>query len=328
MSRAGETARVLLAFVVLLGASAPRRLAAQATFAGTVARIAGADTVAVGGARMQLHRVGAVHQGVIASAVADARGRWRFRVSLETDANYLVSANHAGIEFFTPPLSTDPARPDTAVRIVVADTSSDPALRLEVRSRHLLIQGGDSAGWRGVVEVLVMENATGATKVGADSLAPVAVFLLPPDATEPELADGDLGPEAVRFERGAVEIFAPIAPGAMSLAIQYLLPARAEVVIPFADTVTEFNLLVDGEGAPVGGAPLMGPEPVQVEGREFRRWTAPVPAGMTVELDLRGARETPRAILFALIASMAVGLGATFYLIRRRGGLAKVGGTP
>jgi hypothetical protein len=322
----GAGAVVVVAAVL----SPPQRLSAQAPaqFAGTVARIAGADTVAVAGARMQLHRVGAAHQGVIANATADARGRWRFRVTLEADANYLVSANHAGIEFFTPPLSTDPARPDTGVRIVVADTSSDPALRLDVRSRHLLIQGGDSSGWRGVVEVLVLENATGTTKVGADSLSPVAVLLLPPDAHEPELADGDLGPEAVRFDRGAVEIHSPIAPGAMSLAIQYLLPASATVRIPFADTVTEFNLLVDGEGSPVAGAPLMGPEPVQVEGREFRRWTAPVAAGMTIELDLRGTRSTPRAILYALIATMAVGLGASFYLVRRRGGLANAGGRP
>jgi hypothetical protein len=176
-----------------------------------------------------------------------------------------------------------------------------------------------------VVEVLVLENATGATKVGADTLTPVAVLLLPPDAQEPELADGDLGPEAVRFDRGAVEIHAPIAPGAMSLAIQYLLPAAAVVRVPFADTVQEFNLLVDGEGAPVGGAPLIGPEPVQVEGREFRRWTAPVAAGMTVTLDLRAARTTPRGLLIGLIAAMVAGLGASFYLVRRRTGLANAG---
>ena len=92
--------------------------------------------------------------------------------------------------------------------------------------------------------------------------------------------------------------------------------------------MAEFNLLVDGEGAPVGGAPLLGPEPVQVEGREFRRWTAPVPAGMTIELDLRATRGTPKGLLIALITAMATGLAATGLFIRKRGTLAKGPGSP
>ncbi len=308
----------------MVTAAAPHRLSAQGvSLAGTVVRPLAGDTLPVAGTRVQLHRVSAVAQGVIDSGRTDARGRWRFRVRPETGASYLVSARHAGIEFFTPPLTLDPARPDTAVRIVVADTSSGPAARLVAASRHLLVQGGDSAGWRGVLDVMVFENRSGLTRVAADTTRPSYVALLPPDAHEPELADGDIGPEAVRFRNGSLEVYSPIAPGEFSVTVQYLLPARAEVAIPFGDTVRTFNLLVDGEGAATTGPRLEGPTPAQVEGRSFRRWTGPVPGGAVLQLDLRAARQTPKTLLIGLIIAMAAGLGTALWVALRRPGVAK-----
>ncbi|HEX7919190.1 MAG TPA: hypothetical protein VF454_07290, partial [Gemmatimonadales bacterium] len=173
---------MLLAIICV---TTPLRLCAQsATFAGSVVKLAGADTVPVAGAVIQLHRVSTAAQGVIDSTRTEGRGRWRFRVRPETGASYLVSARYAGIEFFTPPLVIDAARPDTAIKIVVADTSSGSAARLTPVSRHLLIQSGDSAGWRGILDVMVFENRSGLTRVAADTTHPSYVALLPPDAHE------------------------------------------------------------------------------------------------------------------------------------------------
>ena len=147
--------------------------------------------------------------------------------------------------------------------------------------------------------------------------------LLPPATHDSELADGDIGPEAVRFRNGSLEVYSPIAPGEFSVTVQYLLPAKADVAIPFGDTVATFNLLVDGEGAATTGPRLEGPAPTQVEGRSFRRWTGPVPGGAVLQLDLRAARQTPKALLIGLIIAMATGLGAGLWVALRRGGLAK-----
>ena len=316
-------ARVLLAATVLVAVSPSRRLAAQASFAGSVVRLAGADTVPVPGAVIQLHRVSTVAQGVIDSTRTGARGQWRFRVRPETGASYLVSARYAGIEFFTPPLVIDAAHPDTALKIVVADTSSGPAARLTFVSRHFLVQGGDSAGWRGILDVMVFENRSRLTRVASDTTHPSYVALLPPDTHEPELADGDIGPEAVRFRNGSLEVYSPIAPGEFSVTVQYLLPSKADVAIPFGDTVATFNLLVDGEGAATTGPRLEGPTATTVEGRAFRRWTGPVPGGTVLQLDLRAAKKTPTALLIGLVIAMATALGAGLFVALRGAGVAK-----
>jgi hypothetical protein len=312
------------ALLILVCVSASRSLAAQSTtFAGTVVRVAGGDTLGVPNVPVLLHRVSEAAQGVIDSGRTDRSGRYRFRTRLETGASYLVSTDYAGIAFFTPPLSTDPARPDTGVKVVVADTSSGPAAHLTFTSRHLLVQGGDSAGWRGVLDVMVFENRSGYTRIAADTATPALVVLLPPDAFQPELADGDIGPEAVRFQDGALEVYAPFAPGEASLTVQYLLPATGSVAIPFGDTVASFNLLIDGEGAVAGGPRLDGPIPTEVEGRHFSRWSAPVPGGLVLQLDLRAARTTPTWLLAALVVAMATGLVTALVVAQRRGGVAK-----
>ena len=105
--------------------------------------------------------------------------------------------------------------------------------------------------------------------------------------------------------------------------MQYLLPAAAEVGIPFGDTVAVFNLLVDGEGTMIGGPPLEGPIPTDIEGRHFRRWSGPVPGGMVLQLDLRASKTTPKWLLIALVVAMAAGLVAALLIARRKGALAK-----
>ena len=310
--------------------AAPQRLGAQApvSFAGTVIRIVRGDTLTVPGVPMQFHRVSPRAQGAIGTGRTDARGRWRFRTTLEDSASYLVSAHYAGIEFFTPPLSTDPARPDTTVQVVVADTNSTPAARVTVQSRHLLVQGGDSAGWRGVLDVVTLANGSGFTRIAPDTTRPAYVFLLPPAARQPEIADGDVGPDAVRFRNAALEVYSPISPGELSFTVQYLLPADADVVVPFGDTVTAFNLLMDGEGSPTAGPRLEGPLTTQVQGRSFRRWSAPVPGGSALQLDLRAVKTTPVWLLAGLVAAMAMGLVGALVVARRRPRVANGTGLP
>ena len=72
---------------------------------------------------------------------------------------------------------------------------------------------------------------------------------------------------------------------------------------------------------------LESPIPTQLEGRSFKRWSAPVPGGAVLLLDLRAVRKTPAWLLIALIAAMAAGLVTALVIAQRRPGLAKPRGT-
>ena len=64
-----------------------------------------------------------MEQGPVDSTAADARGRFRFRFRADSGAVYLLSARYREIEYFSTPVHLG-ARPDTAIRLVVYDTSS------------------------------------------------------------------------------------------------------------------------------------------------------------------------------------------------------------
>src|SRR3954467_9123507 len=82
---------------------------ASATFvAGRVLLPRDADTVPVPGARVVLHRVGRDAQGPLDSVTADASGRFRFRFRADTGALYLLSARWGDVEYFAPPVHTNP----------------------------------------------------------------------------------------------------------------------------------------------------------------------------------------------------------------------------
>ena len=67
-------------------------------------RPVGADSVPVPGVRVVLHRVAQATQGPLDSALAGPDGGFRFTLRPDTAAIYLLSARHAGIEYFTTPL--------------------------------------------------------------------------------------------------------------------------------------------------------------------------------------------------------------------------------
>ena len=81
-------------------------------------RLAGADTVAVRGAAVVLHRVGRAAQGPVDTTVADAAGRFRLRFTPDTSAAWLLSARFAGIEYFSAPITAEAWRDGELARIV------------------------------------------------------------------------------------------------------------------------------------------------------------------------------------------------------------------
>ncbi|MEO8226252.1 MAG: hypothetical protein ABI637_02425, partial [Gemmatimonadota bacterium] len=102
----------------------PGRAQVRVRAEGRVVRLVGNDTLVAPGTRVVLHRVGREEQGPVDSTLADARGRFAFRFLVDTSAVYLLSARYAGIAYFATPVHTNPQRPDTAIALIVSDTSS------------------------------------------------------------------------------------------------------------------------------------------------------------------------------------------------------------
>ena len=281
-------------------------------------RVITADSTPVRGVRVILHRVGRAAQGPLDSARSDAQGRFRFSFRNDTTAIYLLSARYQGIEYFSPPVHTNPERPDTAIRIVVADTSSTAPVSLE--ARHLVVTQPGEDGSRSVLDLLVLRNAGKATRVAPDGVRPSWSGPLPHGTIGLEVGESDFSPDAVSRRDDSLILTAPLSPGDKQITVQYLLPSnQATVELPFQDSVSSVNVLTEERGARVTGGSLALADSQIIQGRAFRRWTGNVPAGGKVRVALPGVRHTPERLVALLVSVVVLVLGAAgWYRIRRR----------
>lgn len=255
---------------------------------GRILRVTASDTVPVPGVRVVLHRVGRAVQGPVDSVVAGANGQFRFRYTADTSAVYLLSSGWQGIEYFSSPLHTEPGAPDTGLVVIVSDTSSSAPV--SIVSRHLVISKPTSGGSRPVLEIVVLANTSNATRVSSDSTHPTWEAGLPAGALNFEAGSGDFSGEALEVAKDRVRLFAPIAPGEKQVIYTYALPAgTGPVRIPVPDSVGIFNVLLEEFDRSVRGGGLVKADSQQIEGRSFRQWAGPAPAGSVVVIDFPGA---------------------------------------
>jgi hypothetical protein len=277
-----------------------------------------ADSTPARGARVVLHRVGRDAQGPLDSAKTDGRGGFRFSFRPDTTSLYLVSARYKDIEYFSPPVHTNPGRPDTAIQIIVSDTSSTVPVVLE--ARHLVVTKPGEDGTRTVLDLLVLRNRGTATRVAPDTLRPSWSGPLPQGSMGLELMEGDVSPDAVSRRHDSLIVTAPLAPGEKQITVQYLVPSnRVALALPFRDSVTAVNVLAEEKGVRVAGGGMALADSQTIEGRSFRRWTGNMPPGATLSLMLPGTRHTPQLLLAALVGAVALVLGISgWYGVRAR----------
>lgn len=280
-------------------------------------RILRPDSTPVSGSRVVLHQVGRAVQGPLDSTTSDRGGRFRFSFRPDTSVLYLLSARYAGIEYFSPPVHTNPDRPDTGIRIIVHDTSSTAPVSLE--ARHLVVTRPEEDGTRSVLDLLVLRNDAPLTRVAGDSLRPSWSGPLPRGTLGLELGEGDLSPDAISRRNDSLIVTAPLAPGEKQLTVQYLIPAdRQNLELSFTEPVSVNVLLEEKEGRVSDGA-LAFADSQTIEGRSFRRWTGQVPAGGSLRIVFPAARVASQLVLAALVAVVVLGLGgAGWYIFGHR----------
>jgi len=281
-------------------------------------RVLTADSTPVPGARVVLHRIAPNVQGPLDSIRADRGGRFGFAFRPDTAAFYLVSSRHSGIEYFSPPVSTNPGRPDTAVRIVVYDTSSNALVTVE--ARHLVITRAGENGTRGALDLIVLQNTGQRTRVTSDTLHPSISLPLPAGTSGLQVGESEVSAESVHRKGDSLMITAPIAPGEKQLTVQYHVPAgRSTLELPVQGTGQKINVLLEETGARVSGAGMAFADSQVIQGRSFRRWSGVTPAPGVIRISLPGTPYTAGWLLAALVFSMgAILLVAGWYFVGRR----------
>jgi hypothetical protein len=315
VNRAGRRGAAWLALLFLAGSTS---LVAQERIpvAGRVVR-PGADSVPVPGVRLVLHRVGRSLQGPLDSVTSDGNGAFRLRFAADTTFLYLLSARYAGIEYFSPPINTNPALPDTALIVSVFDTSSTQ--QVEQVARYLVIRRVAEDGSRSVLDLLVLGNPGSATRVAADTLRPSWRGFVPSGIGGIRVSEADLSSEAIVFRGDSILVFAPIAPGEKQIALEYAIPPGRPLRLLFSQDSVATNVLVQDGAVRVEGGEMMATDSQVIEGESFHRWVGAPHEGEVMEISFGSpAGSVPRWLLPAMVGLVGAGLLATVFRLRAR----------
>ncbi|HET7456315.1 MAG TPA: hypothetical protein VFJ74_01600 [Gemmatimonadaceae bacterium] len=289
--------------------------------AGRVIRPGGDSVVPVSAVWVTIHRVGPDGAGPLDSTRTDGAGRYAFayRASGSERAVYFVSASYGGIAYFSQPL-TEAAVAGDAAEITVFDTTSH-AVPVTVRGRHMIVFADTSGrGRRQVVEVYDLSNDSTVTAVSDEGARarPTWTAVVPAEARDFAVGQGDVPPTAARMGDGRVEVYAPFAPGLKQFAFSYTLPDAAfPLSIPMERPTSVLEILVEGQGGAASGAKLREVNPVHQQGRNFRRFLGQDVAQASVaRVELAPVAFATRRALY--VAVLIVGVGAAMLLALAR----------
>lgn len=310
-----------------LNAQQPRA-GALAQAAGRVLRVQGIDSVPVPGVRVVLHRVGRELQGPIDSMSAARGGRFAFRFVPDTTAIYILSVRYEGIVYFSSPVHTNPARPDTALVVLVADTSSVQPIR--TAARHLVISRPGPDGVRSVIDLLVPVNPGPSTRVSRDSTIPTWGAPLPDDLIGFQPGQSEFSPDAIVRAHDSLLVMAPISPGERQILVRYGLPANArQLTLAFGTPVQMLNVLLEDPEATVTSPGMTLADSQVVDGRVYQRWSGAIPANGILRVTLPGPSHTSAVLLVLLVGVVGLGLiAAAVVVLRRRQPRAAVAAAP
>ena len=286
---------------------------------GRVVKPGGDSVVAVPDTWVTLHRVGTDHAGPVDSTHTTENGRYVFDYHRTgaTDAIYFVSSSHDGVAYFSHPLTAGKESGDDA-EIVVFDTTSRP-IPYTIRGRHLVVSRAAPDGMRTVTEVFEVSNDTSVTRAARDESPASAVWssIIPLQASDPAVADGDIPGAAVQFVDSHVLVYAPFAPGMKQLAFHYNLPASAfPLKVPIERGAVVLEVLLEDPTGTASGARVKAVAPVTIEGHQFRRYLAgDVPPNAVLVVSVPEPKQPP-ALYFVAGLTLLIGGAMTVTLAR------------
>jgi hypothetical protein len=264
--------------------------------------------------------------GEVDSAPVGPGGEFRFSLPTTPDADiegdiYFASVDFEGVLYFGPAITTL-EQLDTlyVVRVFQVEEVPPEGVVLPLEVRTMFIEFSEEE-WV-ATDLFAIDNRGTRTLVAQEG-GIVWSYPLPPGATEPELGEGDMPPDAVTFEGGRVLVTAPLPPGDRLLMIRYRL-ADLDTTIPAPGSTEVFELLLREPFPPID---VVGLEPVDVvalgPGSSYRRYGANGLVDMTLILVETEEQEPLPLGWLALMASvMLVAGGFLAYARPRRRALA------
>jgi hypothetical protein len=177
------------------------------------------------------------------------------------------------------------------------------------------------------VEAFELSNDSSLTRVARGQEGVTFDAALPPGITAVEPGQGDISNEAIRAVDGRVQVNAPLSPGLRQLSFSYDIPVGSdpfEVLVESPTTVLE--VLVEEPNAQVTGAGLVAVDPVQIDGRAFRRFLAQdVAAAQTFSIVIPPSASASgiRLMLIVTAVGAAMLLGLGMYVMRRGPGAGR-----
>lgn len=324
-SRRSLTLAAALSLVAAVGSA---QGSGPLVLAGRVVRVAGDDSIPVAGVFVVGHHVGTLRQGPVDSVRTDVAGRFRIVVGRpDTSGMYVVSARYQGIGYFGPPVEPgDRAVAASAVLAVFDTSTAGPPLVITVR--HVVVTAPENDGARRVMDLLQVRNGGTTTRVAADTTAATWRMRLPSGIVNVQAGEGEVSPAAVRQEGEFVAVTAPFPPGDKQVVVTYVVPRSARAVrIPIDQPTARLELLVEDPRAEASGAGIVAADPVVLEGRTLRRFTAErATAGAVVTLGLRVASDAGRRFAWIVVLAAGAALAGGVYVgLRRRSAAPPVG---
>jgi len=329
-SRSDRARRVALGTLALVALLLPATAQAQRLIEGRITLPGPTpDGIGLRGAWVVLHRVGPDSAGPLDSMRTSATGAYRFAYRAFGDSNavYFVSTSRGGVNYFTPPVREPSVRGGMA-DLLVFDTTSAP-IPITIRGRHLIVTVPDSATrrTRTVVEAFEISNDSTLTRVARGEDGVTFDAALPPGITVVQPGQGDISNDAIRALDGRLQVNAPLSPGLRQLSFSYDIPVRSdpfEVLVEAPTTVLE--VLVEEPNAQVSGAGLVAVDPVEIDGRPFRRFLAQdVAAAQTFSIVIppSASASSLRLMLIVTAVGAAMLLGLGMYVMRRGPGAGR-----
>jgi hypothetical protein len=227
---------------------------------------------------------------------------------------------HGGVAYFTPPL-TESRTGGEAAEIAVFDTTSH-SVPITIRGHHLVISAVDTRALRSVVEVFELSNDSSVTRIAASERADGATWRtsILRAASNFRVTQGDIPTDAVTYANGLVTVFAPLAPGVKQISFSYSLPASSfPLKLPLEGRTDVYEILIEDQSGSATGPNMKEVDPVNVEGRNFRRFLASnVPENSIAVIDLPPPPPTANAIdpRFMIALTLVLGGAMVFALAR------------
>ena len=268
-----------------------------------------------------LHRVSPEGSGEVDTATVGPGGEFQFLLPAVPDADiqgeiFFTSVDFEGVLYFGPAITAlEELDSLYVIRVFQAEEVPPEGVSLPVEVRTIFIEfAGDE--WV-ATDLFAIDNRGTRTLVAKEG-GVVWSYPLPPGATEPELGEGDLPPDAVTFEGGRVLVSAPLPPGDRVLMIRYRL-ANLGSTIPAPGRTEVFELLVKEPFPPLR---VEGLEPVDVvalgPGTSYRRYGASELVDVILTLIETEDQGPPPLEWLALLATVMLAAGGFLAYARPR----------